>query len=107
MAGPWNVQRHHQHPNSLKARYIIKQLRGLRYDHEVETEVGHFVLGGAAQRQEQASQGAVLSEMFSHNKIRVLLISCLVLQMAQLILPRRSVDGFLDYWQSIGSVQMW
>ena len=70
-------------PNSLKARYIIKQLRGLRYDHEVETEVGHFVLGGAAQRQEQASQGAVLSEMFSHNKIRVLLISCLVLQMAQ------------------------
>jgi len=30
-------------PSSLKARYIIKHLRGLRYDEEVETEVGHFV----------------------------------------------------------------
>jgi len=37
-------------PSSLKARYIIKQLRGLRYDHQVETEVGHFVMGGAAQK---------------------------------------------------------
>jgi SP family facilitated glucose transporter-like MFS transporter 3 len=70
-------------PNSLKARYIIKKLRGLRHDHEVETEVGHFVMGGAAQRQEQASTFAVLAEMFRHRKLRVLLLSSLVLQAAQ------------------------
>lgn len=70
-------------PSSLKARFIIKQLRGLRYDHEVETEVGFFVMGGAAQRTEKTSQGDILREMLSHNKIRLLLVSALVLQMAQ------------------------
>ncbi|KAI2504224.1 major facilitator superfamily-like protein [Fragilaria crotonensis] len=70
-------------PNSLKARFIIKQLRGLRYDHEVETEVALFVMGGAAQRTEKTSQSDILQEMISHNKIRLLLISALVLQMAQ------------------------
>lgn len=30
-------------PDSSKARFIIKKLRGYRYDEEVETEVGHFV----------------------------------------------------------------
>ena len=29
--------------NSIKARFIIKKLRGFRYDEEVETEVGHYV----------------------------------------------------------------
>ena len=70
-------------PNSLKARYIIKRLRGLRYDHEVETEVGHFVMGGAAQRQEKTSQMEVLKEMWEQKKIRLLLLSSLVLQTAQ------------------------
>lgn len=70
-------------PNSLKARYIIKKLRGLRHDHEVETEVGLFVMGGAAQRQEDASSMAVLGEMLSHRKLRILLLSSLVLQAAQ------------------------
>lgn len=70
-------------PNSLKARFIIKQLRGLRYDHEVETEVGHFVMGGAAQRTEQTSQSDILSEMVSRNKIRLLLMSAIILQMGQ------------------------
>lgn len=70
-------------PNSLKARYIIKKLRGLRHEHEVEQEVGLFVVGGAAQRQEQTSTFGVLSEMWNHRKLRVLLLSSLVLQMAQ------------------------
>jgi MFS transporter, SP family, solute carrier family 2 (facilitated glucose transporter), member 3 len=70
-------------PSSLKARYIIKRLRGLRYDHEVETEVGHYVMGGAAQRAEQASQGAVLKEMWSQPKVRLLFLSSLVLQVGQ------------------------
>lgn len=70
-------------PNSLQARYIIKRLRGLRYDHEVETEVGHFVMGGAAQRQEKSSGLAVLKEMWGKPKIRTLLTSALFLQVAQ------------------------
>lgn len=70
-------------PKSLKARYIIKRLRGLRYDHEVETEVGHFVMGGAAQNQEQSSTMNVLRDMWSQRRIRLLLISALVLQMGQ------------------------
>ena len=70
-------------PKSLKARYIIKRLRGLRYDHEVETEVGHLVMGGAAQRQEQVSPIAVFGEMWRQPKIRKLLLSALALQMAQ------------------------
>lgn len=70
-------------PKSLKARYIIKRLRGLRYDHEVETEVGHFILGGSAQRQEKTSQFDVLAEMWSQPRIRFLLLSSLFLQMAQ------------------------
>jgi MFS transporter, SP family, solute carrier family 2 (facilitated glucose transporter), member 3 len=70
-------------PKSLKARFIIKQLRGLRYDHEVETEVGYFVIGGEAQRTEKTSQSDILGEMLRHKKIRLLLISALVLQMGQ------------------------
>jgi len=68
---------------SLRARYIIKRLRGLRYDHEVEAEVGNFVMGEAAQHQEKINQGEVLMNMISHPKLRTLLISSLVLQMAQ------------------------
>jgi MFS transporter, SP family, solute carrier family 2 (facilitated glucose transporter), member 3 len=68
---------------SLKARYIIKRLRGLRYDHEVESEVGYFVLGGDAQKQGESSQTAVLKEMLQQPKIRSMLLSCLVLQLAQ------------------------
>jgi SP family facilitated glucose transporter-like MFS transporter 3 len=70
-------------PKSLKARYIIKHIRGLRYDHEVETEVGHFVMGGAAQNQEQTSTVDILKDMWRQPKIRLLLISALVLQMGQ------------------------
>jgi len=70
-------------PKSLKARYIIKSLRGLRYDHEVETEVGHFMMGGAAQQQEQTSQLGVLSEMLRKRETRILLISSFILQMGQ------------------------
>lgn len=70
-------------PKSLKARYIIKRLRGLRYDHEVETEVGYFVMGGDAQKQEGTTQSAVLNEMWRQPKIRTLLLSSLILQLAQ------------------------
>jgi len=70
-------------PKSLKARYILKHLRGLRYDHEVETELGHLLLGGAAQQQEQTSTWAVLQDMIRNRHLRTLLLSALALQMAQ------------------------
>jgi SP family facilitated glucose transporter-like MFS transporter 3 len=70
-------------PNSLKARYIIKHLRGLRYDHEVETELGHLVMGGAAQKQEKTSTMAVLRDMMDDSRVRKLLLSSFALQIAQ------------------------
>ncbi|GKY96641.1 hypothetical protein MPSEU_000623700 [Mayamaea pseudoterrestris] len=70
-------------PKSIKARYIVKRLRGLRYDHEVETEVGHFVMGSSAQNQEMKSTTEVLKDMWKRPKIRTLLISALVLQVGQ------------------------
>jgi MFS transporter, SP family, solute carrier family 2 (facilitated glucose transporter), member 3 len=70
-------------PSSYKARYIIKKLRGLKYDHEVETEVGHFVVGVDAQKQDKSSQLEVLKDMWAKPKLRKLLISSLVLQISQ------------------------
>ena len=70
-------------PSSLRARYIIKQLRGLRYDHEVEMELGNYAMGEAAQHQDDPNQNNVIKEMLSHRKIRMLLVSSLVLQMGQ------------------------
>lgn len=48
-----------------------------------QTEIGHFVMGGAAQQQESISQMEVLKEMWANNKTRMLLISSLLLQMGQ------------------------
>ncbi len=70
-------------PSSLKARYIIKRLRGLRGEQEVEREVGHFIIGESAQHQEEGDEANALKELWSHPKRRQLLISCLILQGAQ------------------------
>ena len=70
-------------PNSLRARHIIKRLRGLRNEQEVEREVGHFIIGESAQHQEEGAETNALKELLSHPKRRKLLMSCLVLQMAQ------------------------
>jgi len=70
-------------PSSLRARYIIKRLRGLRNEQEVEREVGHFIIGESAQHQEKGNESNALNELWSHPKRRKLLASCLILQMAQ------------------------
>jgi SP family facilitated glucose transporter-like MFS transporter 3 len=70
-------------PNSLRARYIIKRLRGLRNEQEVEREVGHFIIGESAQKQEEGDKANTLKDIWSHSKRRKLLVSCLILQMAQ------------------------
>ena len=83
-------------PKSLKARYIVKRLRGLRYDHEVESEVRFFLMGGDAQNSttmiensgtnpenNASSQMSILTEMWEQTRIRHLLLASLTLQVAQ------------------------
>ena len=74
-----------QNPNSKKARYIIKKLRGLRYDHEVDTEIEHFVSAMEAQKVNSSSNTGKggFAEMFADQNVRLLVVSCFVLQMTQ------------------------
>ena len=89
--------------NSAKARFIIKKLRGFRYDEEVETEVDHFVgaamtqqldcgdesdytigySGDDSKAQKESSSSSIMKEMFLDKNVRVLVVSTLVLQAAQ------------------------
>jgi SP family facilitated glucose transporter-like MFS transporter 3 len=88
--------------NSAKARFIIKKLRGFRYDEEVETEVDHFVGAAITQRlacgdesdyalgydgddsaPKDSSSDSAMVEMFADKNVRVLVVSTLVLQAAQ------------------------
>ena len=70
-------------PESKKARYIIKKLRGLRYDHEIETEVDHFVSAMNAQAGEKGTKAAGFSEMIQDKNVRLLVVSCFILQVSQ------------------------
>lgn len=88
--------------NSLRARYVIKRLRGLRNEQEVEREVGYFLGGASAQDPNKTTKDekhdehsnnnnanaknnnrGLLQEIWNDTKRRKLLISCLVLPMAQ------------------------
>lgn len=106
--------------NSRKARFIIKKLRGLRYDHEVETEANHYVAAFEAQNknsdgyvqtssQKELTKAAInseatIAEMVNDKDIRILLVSVLVLQMAQQLCGINAVfyysnmffDGVID-----------
>ncbi|KAL3805079.1 hypothetical protein HJC23_003307 [Cyclotella cryptica] len=66
---------------SLLARHFIKQLRGLRHDHEVETEVSHFISASNVQCCDKADK--VLVNMMKDKNLRRLLLCALYLQMAQ------------------------
>jgi MFS transporter, SP family, solute carrier family 2 (facilitated glucose transporter), member 3 len=71
-------------PKSTQAREIVKQLRGLHEEHDIAQEVANYLLGEVAQHQDdKTSQGEIIAEMWSHPKIRVLLVSSLILQMSQ------------------------
>lgn len=82
--------------DSRKARFNIKKLRGFRYDHEVETEAHHYIAAFEAQHkthdsaitQDEGIKGvinskATMTEMFLDKNIRLLLVSAIVLQVAQ------------------------
>ena len=72
--------------SSSKARFIIKKLRGFRYDEEVETEVEHFLGASKSQSMQSESDDSTskntMVEMFQDKKVRLLVISTLVLQVA-------------------------
>ena len=72
---------------SRRARYIIKKLRGIRHDHEIETEVNHFISASHAQAcdetEEHTSSGVAFVVMLKDTRIRKLLVCSLILQMAQ------------------------
>ena len=75
--------------SSRKARFIIKKLRGLQYDHEVEIEVDHYLAACHAQKPTNAVDGdhfnskSGVLEMFADRKIRLLVVSAIVLHMGQ------------------------
>ena len=73
--------------SSRRARYIIKKLRGLRYEHEIEVEVNHFISASHAQacdnNDDHTSSGMALIAMLMDKQMRRLLICSLVLQIAQ------------------------
>mmetsp|Transcript_16941 Transcript_16941/g.25475 ORF Transcript_16941/g.25475 Transcript_16941/m.25475 type:complete len:607 (+) Transcript_16941:777-2597(+) len=82
-------------PGSRKARYIIKKLRGLRYDHEVDTEVDHFLgavnvqnvndyddeIGNENRNTDMKTIGFM--DMLMDEKVRLLVVSSFVLQAVQ------------------------
>ena len=73
-------------PDSAEARFVIKKLRGFRYDEEVETEVEHYV--GASKCQSCESDDGTkkpknaTAELLADKKVRLLLVSSLVLQVS-------------------------
>ncbi len=93
---------------SMRARHIIKKLRGLRHEHEVEMEVKHFISASHVQacdnNDDHTSSGIALISMLMDKQIRRLLICSLVLQMAQQLCGINAVfyystmlfDGVLD-----------
>mmetsp|Transcript_30702 Transcript_30702/g.61673 ORF Transcript_30702/g.61673 Transcript_30702/m.61673 type:complete len:679 (-) Transcript_30702:176-2212(-) len=75
--------------NSNKARFIIKKLRGFRYDEEVETEVEHYLGASKSQSRNDSNDNSggssaknPMLEMFQDKKVRLLVISTLVMQVA-------------------------
>lgn len=71
--------------DSSEARCVIKALRGFRTEEEVENEVSNFLYASAKHktgRDSAHSSGAIL-DLFKVKCIRKLVISSVVLQMAQ------------------------
>jgi SP family facilitated glucose transporter-like MFS transporter 3 len=66
-------------PNSAQARTVIKRLRGLRYGHEIETEIDCIIYASNV----QSSNHTELSNMMLDKKIRKMLFCVFFLQIVQ------------------------
>lgn len=79
---------------SVTARYILKQLRGLRKDDEVENELATYMIGDSAQDNKKQSQSAVVSEMLREKPVRNLLFLCFALHVTQMF---SGINGVFFY----------
>lgn len=71
-------------PKSTQARSILRQLRGMTDEMELESELSNYIIAEAVQHQdEEKSQFAIIQQMFQDSRLRILLISSLVLHMGQ------------------------
>jgi len=74
-------------PDSQEARNIIRKLRGLRYQKEVETEVEHFLGANEVQRSSKKDDDTSIRgdwrTLVQDKSVRLMLISALVLQLGQ------------------------
>jgi len=104
----WLLERNSK---SSKARFIIKKLRGFRYDDEVETEVDFFIsaaktqsVNGDSAKSQGKNKKNPITEMFADKSVRLLVVSTLVLQVGQQLSGINAVfyysglffDGVLD-----------
>jgi SP family facilitated glucose transporter-like MFS transporter 3 len=76
----WLLQ---QDPDDEHAKQILKNLRGCQQDEEVEAELRTYILSANAQGQGRKSDFAMLSEMMSHKRVRLLFLCSISLHMIQ------------------------
>lgn len=82
----WLLEKNADSPH---ARFVIKKLRGFRYDEEIETEVDHFLGASKSQSLEEDGDGSttepknVTAELFADKSVRLLLVTSMVFQVAQ------------------------
>ena len=71
-------------PNSRRARYIIKKLRGLHYDYEIDIEADNYISASKIQSMEPTNAGeSPVMQMLRDKKVRLLVVSSILLQMGQ------------------------
>ncbi|KAL7533628.1 hypothetical protein ACHAXR_005359 [Thalassiosira sp. AJA248-18] len=78
-----------RNPNSAEARFVVKKLRGFRYDEEVEVEIDHITSASKSQSLDSDSdvpskEGPknATKELFADKDVRLLLVSSLLLQIS-------------------------
>ena len=71
-------------PNSRRARFIIKKLRGLHYDYEIDMEADNYISASKIQSMEPSTVGeSPVMQMLHDKKVRLLVVSAIFLQMGQ------------------------
>jgi SP family facilitated glucose transporter-like MFS transporter 3 len=71
--------------NSVEARVVIKKMRGYRFDEDIEAEVSNFLFASQKHKTQfgSAHSAGAMMELLRAKEIRVLVISAVMLQMAQ------------------------
>jgi SP family facilitated glucose transporter-like MFS transporter 3 len=74
-----------QDRDSIKARKVIKKMRGFRNDFEVENEVQHYLFAADKHKTQRSSAHSyeAMGDLLQNSDLRVLVVSSIVLQMSQ------------------------